>query len=405
MGSINKTYISGYRKCLIPALILLLWVNLTTYAQLNPADEPHRLGKTVFQEKGCIQCHAIDGEGGNRGPDLQDHKFYGTNLDLASTMWNHSPKMYKKMKRAGLEYPEFTETQISQLVSFLAFARYKGDPGNPFRGRKLLKSKHCTTCHKFGGEGGDIGPDIGSMEEFISPLKLVEAMWNHGPDMMQTFEDSDIERPMFYKDDIVHIAAAIQSFIRPSKIPIGSYDTGNPQAGSELIKTKGCIQCHSLSGTGASIAPDFKDIDFNYSVLMVAGMMWNHGPKMWTEMEKQNLAIPEFKSGEMADIIAFLYSLGLQDEPGKAELGEELVNKKNCLTCHSSSNKDPDIKEFAAMKGFNSSYAMIATMWNHVPAMEKKRKAEKVSWPKLDGTDMANLYAYINSLTDSQVNE
>ncbi len=35
-------------------------------------------GRIVLEEKGCINCHAIDGFGGDIGPDLVREKYYGS---------------------------------------------------------------------------------------------------------------------------------------------------------------------------------------------------------------------------------------------------------------------------------------------------------------------------------------
>jgi hypothetical protein len=45
-----------------------------------------------------------------------------------------------------------------------------------------------------------------------------------------------------------------------------------------------------------------------------------------------------------------------------------------------------------------SPMAMIAAMWNHAPAMDELRAAAKLRWPELNGRDMANIYAYFQSL-------
>ncbi|NIT61884.1 MAG: c-type cytochrome, partial [Aliifodinibius sp.] len=117
------------------------------------------------------------GKGGKGGPDLGEQKFYGTYLELASLMWNHFPKMFEKMQETGYQFPEFTEEEMSQLIAYISFIRYMGEPGNEYKGKKLLKSKGCMSCHKFGGAGEDIGPDISAKEEYLSPISLLETMW------------------------------------------------------------------------------------------------------------------------------------------------------------------------------------------------------------------------------------
>jgi cytochrome c2 len=379
--------------------ILFISMQAIAIAQSTVEPELQYLGKKVFNEKGCGQCHAVFGEEGKGGPDLGKHKFYGTYLELAATMWNHFPKMSKKMRTSGQQFPKFSETEMMQVMDYLSFARFKGEPGNTFRGRNLLKSMRCTVCHKFGGEGGDIGSDLSAKQEFISPLRLVEAMWNHGSDMMELFEENNIKRPEFKGNDIIHISAAIQSHMAPTKVPKDSYSLGNYGNGSRLIREKGCLHCHSIKGTGGSIGPDFNDVYFDYTVLMIAGKMWNHGPKMWEVMKLENIPVPVFQSGEMGDIIAYMYRLNLEDTPGDVEIGKRLIDDKNCLSCHSINNEGFDLaKDFTAIQKLNSPMAMAASMWNHAPDMDEQRIAGKLKWPELNGRNMANIYAYIQSL-------
>lgn len=39
-----------------------------------------------------------------------------------------------------------------------------------------------------------------------------------------------------------------------------------------------------------------------------AGLMWNHGARMWTAMRQRGLTVPLLTGQEMADITAYLYS-------------------------------------------------------------------------------------------------
>ncbi|MEE9572089.1 MAG: c-type cytochrome [Candidatus Neomarinimicrobiota bacterium] len=127
--------------------------------------------------------------------------------------------------------------------------------------------------------------------------------------------------------------------------------------------------------------------------------MWNHGPKMWEAMKLEDIPIPVFQSGEMCDIIAYMYRLNLEDAPGDVEKGKRLINDKKCLSCHSIDNEGSDLaKDFTAMQKPNSPMAMTAVMWNHGPDMDELRATGKLKWPELNGRDMANIYAYIQSL-------
>lgn len=383
-------------------LLLLLLCFSSFYAQRDSSAQLHWKGREVFESKGCSECHSIYNKGGKGGPDLGEEKFYGTYLELASLMWNHFPKMFQKMQETGLEFPEFTYKEMSQLVAYISFIRYMGEPGNEYKGKKLLKSKGCISCHKFGGVGEDIGPDISNKEEYLSPIALLETMWNHGPNMMGIFEKYDIKRPEFKDNEIVDIAVAIRSYMSPSKVPVGSFDPGDAVIGKQLSVEKGCRHCHSIRGGGGTLGPDLSEINFNYSITQIAGNMWNHGPKMWEIMQEENISFPTFGTGELADIIAYLYSLKLEDAPGDFDMGSQIVKEKGCLSCHSSRGNGAEIAiDLVTLQKMDSPLAIITAMWNHAPAMREKQLEQKLEWPEFNGRDMANLLAYLGHISDS----
>lgn len=368
------------------------------YSQVSPWK-----GIEVFQKKGCIQCHSVYGKGGKGGPDLGKKKFYGTYLDLATLMWDHFPKMSKKMKKMNFQFQEFSVEEMTQLITYISFIKYRGEPGRESLGKKLLKSKNCTSCHKFGGKGGDIGPDM-SENEVVSPLMLAEAMWNHGPNMMEIFEENNIKRPEFKKDEMVHLAVAVRAYSRPtSRVASGAYDLGDPAKGKQLFIEKGCNHCHSIQGVGGTIGPDFSEIDLDYSITQIAGKMWNHGPEMWKAMKSEGINPPQFNPGEMANIISYLYWLKLEDNPGDVEKGKKIIDKKGCLSCHSLDGKGEGIaQDLATLTDINKPIAMITTMWNHAPTMQEMLLENKIKWPIFKNKEMVHLYSYLNSISTSQ---
>lgn len=379
--------------------LLLVPICALLRAQTRPSPASPWKGREVFREKGCIQCHAVYDEGGKGGPDLGKRKFYGTYLELAASMWNHFPGMSQRMQKTGYHTAELDEQEMSQLVSYLAYIRYLGEPGNIVRGKRLLETKGCMSCHKFSGVGGDIGPDFSTIKEYMAPLMLVEAMWNHGPNMMKLFQEHHIKRPELTGNEIIDLAVAIRSYMSPTKVPVGAFALGDPANGKKLAEQKGCMRCHAFRGVGGKVGPDFDDIDLNYSVTQIAGQMWNHGPQMWQVMQSEGIAFPVFKKGEMADVIAYIYGLKLEDAPGNVEQGFKIVNAKGCLSCHSLQGKGADIAaELATLGELDAPLKMATAMWNHAPAMQEKLQEKELQWPELNGKDMANLYAYLRSL-------
>jgi mono/diheme cytochrome c family protein len=389
---------------LISIIIIIIFLDFTfiCWAQENSTPTSPWAGRAVFYEKGCIQCHSINGKGGIDGSDLGENQFYGTYLELAALMWNHFPKMFDKMQETGYQFPEFDQEEMKQLIAYLSYMRYIGKSNiREFKGRKLLKNKGCVTCHKFGGAGGDVGPDITESKEYLTPIMLAESMWNHGPNMIELFQEHDIERPELEENEISDLANGIRSYMVPTKISGDAHYLGDPVKGKKLSEQKGCMLCHSFRGVGGKLGPDFNEVDLNYSVIQIAGRMWNHGPKMWELMTTNDISIPVFEKGEMADVIAYLYSLKLEDNPGNVDIGQQIIVKRGCLSCHSLHGKGEDLSaDLANLEIIATPLVMITAMWNHAPAMQKIHLEKNVKWPNLNGKDMADLYAYLR--TNSQ---
>jgi mono/diheme cytochrome c family protein len=360
-------------------------------------------GRDTFIAKGCAGCHAVYGHGvggthPSGGPDLGEHRVYGTHLELAARMWNHLPKMLKQMDRRGVRPPEFTTEEVDLVIRYLAFIRYMDQPGNERTGRRLLNGKRCTRCHGLGSEESKLAPNLAQTGTYTSPLDLATALWNHGPDMQELFEEQDIDRPTLSRHDIVDLAAGIRSFIYTSTVPPEAYEPGDPVLGAQLARDKGCLNCHAVRGSGGNLAPDFGELEFRKTVTEIAGTMWNHGPEMWELIRERGMAFPSLEREEMAAVIAYLYSLALEDEPGDAASGASKVQDKRCTTCHTVSGVGGDLAEdLTAARGFESPTAMIAAMWNHASDMADYGRERRIRWPKLSADDIADIYAFVRS--------
>jgi putative heme-binding domain-containing protein len=72
----------------------------------------------------------------------------------------------------GSRKVEYSPDLVQQLA---AEARAKGDAA---RGRDVFASKlaNCTACHRIGGRGGDLGPDLSSLGTGLTPELIVESV-------------------------------------------------------------------------------------------------------------------------------------------------------------------------------------------------------------------------------------
>ena len=358
----------------------------------NPLD-----GRIVFEEKGCIVCHSLSGYGGTLGPDLTRQKYYGSFLELASIIWNHVPEMNRKFRELKFERPHFSEKEMLDLIYFIYYLRYLGEPGSVSNGVKLLNSKGCMKCHQV--TGGNIAPDFAELQQFSSPLYMAQAMWNHGPSMQEKMHDLNMNYPEITGDNIADLTAYIrQATLAETEIRMSP---GNPSKGKLVFKKKGCISCHIVEDNEKKPGPDLTELNLNKSVTEIAAQMWNHSPTMIEYMKEKAIEYPDFEGNEMADLIAYLYFLGFEDKPGDVDEGELVFVDKGCADCHEGGNENvgPDLSN---LKSFNSRIKILQRMWNHGSRMEDLLIIQNDEWPELSIKEMQDLFAYLRSLPKNQ---
>ncbi len=66
--------------------------------------------------------------------------------------------------------PEYSETFVKQLVGDAAKS------GAVVRGAVLFKNLACASCHRVGGSGGEIGPDLTAIGTTLSPQRIAEEL-------------------------------------------------------------------------------------------------------------------------------------------------------------------------------------------------------------------------------------
>jgi cytochrome c551/c552 len=387
-------------KLFFVIVAIILWHPGLAAAQplFGPTQDP-LTGSRIFGEKGCSKCHAIFGVGGTLGPDLARLPRARSFYDLAAAMWNHLPKMAEQMRKAGIARPYLSPSETGNLIAFLYTINYFEQAGDPKEGRQVFMQKRCVTCHQVGGIGGVIGPSFDSLGQYSSPIFFATAMWNHGPSMAEAMRVRGIERPRFNEPEFRNLIA----FIRYSS-PLSGKEAlyilpGRPNQGQSLFVQKSCIECHSVKGRGGHAGGELAQRENKLSMVQFAVSMWNKAPAMIKEMIRRKIALPHLQPAEMADIIAYLYSVEYFAKPGDARRGHELAASKGCLSCHSVAGKGGKVgPDFERTKELDQPVTVVAAMWNHASGMEEKMREKSITWPVFTEQEMGDLVAYLQSV-------
>jgi cytochrome c2 len=270
---------------------------------------------------------------------------------------------------------------------------------DPLAGSRVFGNKGCSKCHTIHGEGGEGGPDLTRITGRRSFYDLTAAMWNHLPRMIEEMRQRGIRRPRLSPQetgDLIAFLYTLDYFDPP----------GNAEVGKRLFTQKKCVVCHQVGGVGGVVGPNLDFLEQYGSPIIIAVAMWNHGPAMLEAMRVKAIERPTFKGSELLDIIAYLKSASkapatgpLYVFPGRADEGRRLFVKKRCIECHSLEGQGslgPKAGSSLAKRDLHLGMTgFAAAMWNKIPAMLEAMQRRKISVPRLQAQEMADLVAYL----------
>ena len=362
------------------------------------AGDP-RAGAFLFEHKGCAECHSIDrlGQGSSPGPGFQplQHR----SLDqFISSMWNHAPRMWERMKAREMTVPVLREQEMSDLFAFLYIACYTDEPGDPDRGRSLFATKNCIRCHAVAGQGGTLGPDLAKLSGIDTPIAWTQAMWNHAPVMKSHMAQLNLEWPHFADSEMNDLLAYVREVTGVPRSE-SRFFPADPGQGWRLFREKSCIACHTVEGEGGKIGPELGPrSDRRHTMVQFAGAMWNHFPAISRAMEEQHVEWPNFKGREMADLMAFLSRLRYFEPTGSPSTGKQVFAARGCSRCHGPAGEGSQFgPALRGQSGRYSSITIAAALWRHGPIMYARTQTLGVPWPTLQDEDVGALVAFLNA--------
>jgi len=227
--------------------------------------EQLRKGRELFAEFRCAQCHlpspantampeltmdapALDGLGARRNPDWMSRWI----LDPQSLRpIAHMPKVLH-----GASAAEDAKA-IAAYLSSLTSNATRAPAGEPTAeqtagGRKLFESLHCVACHSD-PDSTETDPtkiSLRQVGEKFRPGQLAEFLkkpdahyrWIRMPDFKLT------------DDEAAQLAGFLDSVAEKTSVVPASSDATTVSQGRKLVRTSGCLNCHSLKGEGSESA-------------------------------------------------------------------------------------------------------------------------------------------------------
>ena len=348
-----------------------------TLAGLQAATEPiagsSTRGEKLFQTEHCVQCHSINGKGGNVGPDLGkviDRNF--TPTELAGLMWNHAPAMWEAMRSHGVERASLSPEAAADLFAYFYSVRFFDKPGDAARGKQIFTGRHCVECH---------AQNVGTWEGVGHPIVLAQQMWNHSAKMRAAQVNKKIAWQQLTTQDLTDLLVYLRNLPEAKRLG-SSFDLEPSPGGREVFESKGCIKCHT-----GKLA--LENRLHNQTLTDIAVDMWNHAPKMVQPP-------PELSLDDMRRLVSYLWVQQFFRGGGSASKGKKVFADKHCVACHGVAGSGaPNLQ---AQAGNFSAVSVISSLWRHGPRMlEKIQSTTHYPWPRFDGTQMEDLIAFLNS--------
>ncbi|MBA3995039.1 MAG: hypothetical protein C0469_16090 [Cyanobacteria bacterium DS2.3.42] len=169
----------------------------------KPQSKSSRQGEILYKERQCMECHMIQGRGGELGPALDGIGGHRTNAWIKARLADPEKQMKDHPAYFGgrpnvMPHPEISKGDALLISSYLltlkepdiGFKVYahqrvqtakdlpkinwqplpKGELSD--KGKELFSSMRCYTCHSIDGKGDRFGPDLAGVGARIEEKQL-----------------------------------------------------------------------------------------------------------------------------------------------------------------------------------------------------------------------------------------
>jgi mono/diheme cytochrome c family protein len=144
-------------------------------------------GEKLFASRGCTECHV-----GKRALDV---------LLKNQTLTEIAPGMKNPP-------PTFAPEEMQQIISYIWAKQYFRGNGSASRGKTVFNAKNCATCHNDASSGA---PKLAKAKDSYSDITMVAALWNHGPQMLESMNARKLAWPRFTSREMSDVVAYLNS--------------------------------------------------------------------------------------------------------------------------------------------------------------------------------------------------
>lgn len=356
-------------------------------------------GARVFGEQKCSVCHSVDGLGGGLGPDLRSLSSRKDAYGMTTSLWNHLPEMTLRMDSLSIPRPALSTREAGDLLAYLYMIGGGTGGGSAEAGSRLFRESGCIRCHRVGSAGGVIGPALDRIPYLRTPHGLAAGLWNHSGSMIPKMKEQNLEYPRLSASDLADLEAFLIASA-PGEEHLSNADAwvlpGDPQRGKKVVERKGCLTCHRIGGRGAGTAPELAGRNQRQTEGAFLAALWNKGPMMRAAFAARGGEPPSFEPGEMADVSAYLQSIGYFASSGNSARGRRVIMLSGCLRCHGWGEEGARSGDLSTISPYPEMAARLAVLWNHARTLDPGETIPQ-DWPRLDRNEMIDLLEFLGA--------
>jgi mono/diheme cytochrome c family protein len=284
------------------------------------------------------------------------------------------------------------------------------------RGQQIFEDSGCRGCHKLGGTGGIVGPELDKVgakrspewlkKHFLSPA-TVSPSSGMPP---QKFSEPDLEAITLFM--LSQTGEDVPGYYASMKVIPSSAQ------GRRLFQQKGCIGCHSIGGKGGNIGPALDDVGLRRTPeWMMQHFREPQSVSPGTVMPK--FGFNEAEARALTDFLMHLreqqVALSIPSLMDPVERGRSVFRKYGCAGCHGVEAKggvpNPNAKTAQQVPGLQyvkDSYTKdelkkrILNGQKEIPPLDPKRPPPPLYMPPWRGTigdaELDDMSAYLFSL-------